>query len=333
VTSDAERAGWRKSRWCCAATIRPSWLSESGWISQCDQVTARDLVRFESQLVSSATRRWKSAGKNRSSRPMSTFLGTPGQLVKSHGCATAAEGPRLAGQQLRLRVVCEVVQEMAIEVELGIATCREVGLAAGDSRAGAVPPSRPATRRAAGRRSRFPAGQISARFRGRARLVEGSSSRVLSLAAGAIFAEPERSTGEEREVTMLRRVSAMNVWADDLPAPTRWYTELLGVEPYFIREAAGRGPGYVEFRIGDYHHELGIVDRRFAPPGLAAGPGGAVVYWHVDDVGATLERLVSLGPSNWRRSPSAAPGSSLRRSSTPSATFWASCRTAITSTS
>jgi hypothetical protein len=59
------------------------------------------------------------------------------------------------------------------------------------------------------------------------------------------------------------------------------------VEPYFSSEAAGRGPGYVEFRIGDYQHELGIIDRRFAPPGLAAGPGGALVYWHVDDVAAT----------------------------------------------
>jgi hypothetical protein len=31
-----------------------------------------------------------------------------------------------------------------------------------------------------------------------------------------------------------------------------------GVGPYFSSEAAGRGPGDVEFRIGDYHHELGI---------------------------------------------------------------------------
>jgi catechol 2,3-dioxygenase-like lactoylglutathione lyase family enzyme len=83
---------------------------------------------------------------------------------------------------------------------------------------------------------------------------------------------------------MLRGISTVNLWADDLPAATSWYTELLGVEPYFTSEAAGRGPGYVEFRIGDYQHELGIIDRRFAPPGLAAGPGGAVVYWHVDDV-------------------------------------------------
>jgi hypothetical protein len=35
--------------------------------------------------------------------------------------------------------------------------------------------------------------------------------------------------------------------------------------PYFTSEAGGRGPGYVEFRTGDYQHELGIIDRRFAP--------------------------------------------------------------------
>ena len=93
---------------------------------------------------------------------------------------------------------------------------------------------------------------------------------------------------------MLRGISTVNLWADDLPAATRWYTELLGVEPYFARPSEGT-PAYVEFRIGDYQHELGIIDRRFAPPGLAAGPGGAVVYWHVHDVAATLDRLVSLG--------------------------------------
>jgi predicted enzyme related to lactoylglutathione lyase len=40
---------------------------------------------------------------------------------------------------------------------------------------------------------------------------------------------------------------------------------------------------------------LGIIDRRFAPPGLAAEPGGALAYWDVDDVEAALEGLVSLG--------------------------------------
>ncbi|MGH3715894.1 MAG: VOC family protein [Micromonosporaceae bacterium] len=94
---------------------------------------------------------------------------------------------------------------------------------------------------------------------------------------------------------MLRGLSTVNLWADDLPAATRWYSELLGVEPYFTSEAVGRGPGYVEFRIGDYQHELGIIDRRFAPPTLGTEPGGVLAYWAVDDVAAALERLVSLG--------------------------------------
>jgi predicted enzyme related to lactoylglutathione lyase len=107
---------------------------------------------------------------------------------------------------------------------------------------------------------------------------------------------------------MLRGISTMNLWAEDLPAAARWYTELLGVEPYFTSEAAGRGSGYVEFRIGDYQHELGIIDRRFAPLELAAEPGGVVVYWHVDDVAATLGRLVSLGAKQLEAPTERGPG-------------------------
>lgn len=57
---------------------------------------------------------------------------------------------------------------------------------------------------------------------------------------------------------MLRGFATINFWADDLEAAKAWYTELLGIAPYFER------PGYAEFRIGDYQHELGIVDRRYA---------------------------------------------------------------------
>jgi len=104
----------------------------------------------------------------------------------------------------------------------------------------------------------------------------------------------DKESGEgRRSAASLRGISTVNVWA--LPAAIRWYSEVLGGKPYFTSEAAGRGPGYAEFRIGDYEHELGIVDRRFAAPGLAADPGGVIVYWHVDDVAAALERLLSLG--------------------------------------
>ena len=92
---------------------------------------------------------------------------------------------------------------------------------------------------------------------------------------------------------MLRGLTTITYTADDLAAATKWYSELLGTEPYFKRRE------YVEFRIGDYQHELGILDRRYRPSEGSAGPrsapAGAVVYWHVDDVAATLERLGSMG--------------------------------------
>ncbi len=40
---------------------------------------------------------------------------------------------------------------------------------------------------------------------------------------------------------------------------------------------------------------MGLIDRRFAPAGAADRPGGAVVYWHVDDVAAALDRLLAAG--------------------------------------
>jgi len=54
-------------------------------------------------------------------------------------------------------------------------------------------------------------------------------------------------------------------------------------------------PGYVEFRIGDYEAEFGIVDRKYAPRGTQQGPGGAILFWHVDDIEAAFETLKSMG--------------------------------------
>lgn len=88
---------------------------------------------------------------------------------------------------------------------------------------------------------------------------------------------------------MLRGLSTVSFYAADLDAAKRWYTELLGIEPYFNR------PGYAEFRIGDHQHELGLIDSKYAPETTATGPAGAVVYWHVDDLPAVVDRLLSMG--------------------------------------
>ena len=98
---------------------------------------------------------------------------------------------------------------------------------------------------------------------------------------------------------MLRGFATISYWADDVAAAKNWYAELLGIQPYFIRPEEGP-PAYVEFRVGDYQDELGIIDRRYAPQGAAGDPGGAVMHWHVDDVPATFERLLSMGAKEYQ---------------------------------
>jgi predicted enzyme related to lactoylglutathione lyase len=62
----------------------------------------------------------------------------------------------------------------------------------------------------------------------------------------------------------------------------RVYTALLGVEPYMDE------PYYVGFRLGE--QELGLD-----PNGHARGLTGPTCYWEVDDIEASLERLVAAG--------------------------------------
>jgi predicted enzyme related to lactoylglutathione lyase len=93
---------------------------------------------------------------------------------------------------------------------------------------------------------------------------------------------------------VLRGLSQLIFFADDMAAAKQWYTELLGMEPYFERFAPDGSLAYLEFRVGDYQHELGLIDRKYAPPG-SGGPAGAVANWHVDDVAAAQEKLLSMG--------------------------------------
>jgi predicted enzyme related to lactoylglutathione lyase len=94
---------------------------------------------------------------------------------------------------------------------------------------------------------------------------------------------------------MLRGFATVNYFAEDLEAAKAWYTELLGVPPYF--EVAG---GYAEFRIGDYTHELGLVKGSWAPHDMHAAPGGEIMYWHVDDLDASIERMLELGAKEYQ---------------------------------
>jgi len=99
----------------------------------------------------------------------------------------------------------------------------------------------------------------------------------------------------------LRGLTTVSFYADDVATAAGWYAELLGMTPYFQRL-----PGYAEFRIGDHQHELGIVARSYAPHGPEVA--GAIVYWHVDDVDASFERLLALGAGAHQKPVERGPG-------------------------
>ena len=73
-------------------------------------------------------------------------------------------------------------------------------------------------------------------------------------------------------------VSTVRLHATDLPAARAWYADLLGAGPYFDRAE------YVEWRVGPHHHELGILDLRYAPgqsadQSIGLDHRGSVTYW------------------------------------------------------
>lgn len=99
---------------------------------------------------------------------------------------------------------------------------------------------------------------------------------------------------------MFRGLATINFYAEDLDAARDWYTELLDVEPYYAFPDPPAPPAYVEFRIGDNEDELGFIDRKYAPAGAASAPGGAVMFWHVDDLAATVEKLLAMGAAEYQ---------------------------------
>ncbi|MEV4253335.1 VOC family protein [Spirillospora sp. NPDC049652] len=106
---------------------------------------------------------------------------------------------------------------------------------------------------------------------------------------------------------MLRGLTTISFFAHDVAAARDWYAELLGMGAYFQRPEQG-DPAYVEFRVGDYQHELGIIDARYAPSGRGDDDTGAIVYWAVDDLEATWERLLEMGATPFEKPTERGPG-------------------------
>lgn len=87
----------------------------------------------------------------------------------------------------------------------------------------------------------------------------------------------------------LRGLATINFYAKDHDGAKKWYSELLGIEPYFSV------PGYFEFRLGDYQQELGLIDAKYAPNALSDEPKGEIAYWHVDNLQSSLDQLINHG--------------------------------------
>jgi predicted enzyme related to lactoylglutathione lyase len=94
---------------------------------------------------------------------------------------------------------------------------------------------------------------------------------------------------ESKKSEILRGLATVSFFAADHEKAVKWYSDFLKIEPYYNM------PGYSEFRIGDYQHELGIIDSKFAPENISIKPAGAIVFWHVDNLQITLDKLLSMG--------------------------------------
>ena len=68
--------------------------------------------------------------------------------------------------------------------------------------------------------------------------------------------------------------------APDLPAAKAWWTEVLGIEPYFDQ------PFYVGFNVGGY--ELGLLPD-------ADPTDGSITYWGVADIDSAVAVALDAG--------------------------------------
>jgi ABC transporter len=97
---------------------------------------------------------------------------------------------------------------------------------------------------------------------------------------------------------MLRGFAAISYWADDLEAGENWYTDLLGIEPYFVRPEEARRPmsnsASVTTRTSWAASTGGCARLR----GERSRRGGHVLARRRR--AATFERLLSMGAKEYR---------------------------------
>lgn len=106
---------------------------------------------------------------------------------------------------------------------------------------------------------------------------------VLTIVLAAV-ASCARFSADKAAKSSLKGLRTVTYGVPDLERAKAWYTEALGIEPYFDK------PFYVGFNVGGY--ELGLD-----PKGTVAQPegSGVIVYWGVADIQKEHDRLLSIG--------------------------------------
>ncbi|MCF2443438.1 VOC family protein [Dyadobacter sp. CY345] len=105
---------------------------------------------------------------------------------------------------------------------------------------------------------------------------------------------------ENKQKSVLRGLATISIFADNLQEAKKWYSDFLEIEPYYLFPDA-ENPAYIEFRLGDFEHELGIIDKKFQPASPNSQPGGVVAFWHVDDVESVFAKLLAHGAMEYEK--------------------------------
>lgn len=79
------------------------------------------------------------------------------------------------------------------------------------------------------------------------------------------------------------RLRTLTYYVSDMAAAKKWYTQVLGFEPYFDQ------PFYIGYNVGGF--ELGLVPSEKT----TVFGNNTVVYLGVDDAKESLQRLLNLG--------------------------------------
>jgi predicted enzyme related to lactoylglutathione lyase len=97
-------------------------------------------------------------------------------------------------------------------------------------------------------------------------------------------AQQPNQANSQKEKPMFSGLQTVMIHVEDMEKARQWYTDVLGVKPYFDEPNY-----YIGFHVGGY--ELGLHP---AAPGMTKG-GSTYVYWGTKDAKAEVARLLKLG--------------------------------------